>query len=255
MAREALKKIVVFGGNGFVGSEILRRLSSAPAVQAISVSRRGVAPSHCSDFADKVEWQAGDCLDAKTYAAALEGAAAVVMSVGSPPLPGDVAEARRANGATNVTVIEAAAQAKVGRAVIVGATMPPWLDRVAEGYVLGKQDAFEALGTFALHGAATVVKPSAVYGTRHTASGYAIPLAPVMAFWLASPLMDPSMFVLTAGTLGMDFALFKVFAAVAVGLIGGFGTFAVVRAGELPGLERLKWCRAGIYQPHKIRAR
>ncbi|MGB0751750.1 MAG: permease, partial [Gammaproteobacteria bacterium] len=28
-----------------------------------------------------------------------------------------------------------------------------------------------------------------------------VPLAPVMAFWLASPLMDPSMFLLTAGTL------------------------------------------------------
>ena len=28
-----------------------------------------------------------------------------------------------------------------------------------------------------------------------------VPLAPVMAFWLASPLMDPSMFFLTAGTL------------------------------------------------------
>ena len=34
-----------------------------------------------------------------------------------------------------------------------------------------------------------------------------VPLAPVMAFWLASPLMDPSMFVLTAGTLGTEFAL------------------------------------------------
>ena len=30
-----------------------------------------------------------------------------------------------------------------------------------------------------------------------------VPLAPVMAFWLSSPLMDPSMFFLTAGTLGM----------------------------------------------------
>lgn len=58
-----------------------------------------------------------------------------------------------------------------------------------------------------------------------------VPLAPVMAFWLSSPLMDPSMFFLTAGTLGMDFALFKVFAAIAVGLIGGFGTYAIGRAG------------------------
>ena len=58
-----------------------------------------------------------------------------------------------------------------------------------------------------------------------------VPLAPVMAFWLASPLMDPSMFFLTTGALGLEFALFKTFAAVSVGLIGGFGTLALVRAG------------------------
>ncbi|MCP5364229.1 MAG: permease [Hyphomicrobiales bacterium] len=51
-----------------------------------------------------------------------------------------------------------------------------------------------------------------------------VPLAPVMAFWLASPIMDPSMFVLTAGTLGTEFAVFKTGAAVTIGLIGGFGT-------------------------------
>ncbi len=58
-----------------------------------------------------------------------------------------------------------------------------------------------------------------------------VPLAPVMAFWLASPLMDPSMFLLTAGTLGTDFALFKTAAAVAVGLLGGFWTLLLGRAG------------------------
>ncbi len=58
-----------------------------------------------------------------------------------------------------------------------------------------------------------------------------IPLAPVMAFWLASPLMDPSMFFLTAGTLGMEFAVFKTFSAVTVGLIGGFGTYVLMRYG------------------------
>ena len=46
---------------------------------------------------------------------------------------------------------------------------------------MGKRDAFEALGGFALGGGAVVVKPSAIYGTRHTESGYPIPLAPVMA--------------------------------------------------------------------------
>lgn len=59
-----------------------------------------------------------------------------------------------------------------------------------------------------------------------------VPLAPVMAFWLASPLMDPSMFFLTAGTLGFDFAIYKAVAAIAVGLLGGFGTYALMRNGK-----------------------
>jgi len=58
-----------------------------------------------------------------------------------------------------------------------------------------------------------------------------VPLAPVMAFWLASPLMDPSMFLLTAGTLGTGFAVFKTGAAIAIGLLGGFGVLALGRAG------------------------
>lgn len=58
-----------------------------------------------------------------------------------------------------------------------------------------------------------------------------VPLAPVMAFWLASPLMDPSMFLLTAGTLGMGFAVFKTGAAIGIGLLGGFGTMALGRTG------------------------
>jgi uncharacterized membrane protein YraQ (UPF0718 family) len=58
-----------------------------------------------------------------------------------------------------------------------------------------------------------------------------VPLPPVMAFWLASPIMDPSMFVLTVGTLGTTFALYKTAAAVALGLLGGFGTAALMGAG------------------------
>jgi uncharacterized membrane protein YraQ (UPF0718 family) len=53
------------------------------------------------------------------------------------------------------------------------------------------------------------------------------PLSAVMAFWLASPLMDPAMFLITAGTLGWDFAIAKTIAAVGLGLLGGFGTRAL----------------------------
>lgn len=60
-----------------------------------------------------------------------------------------------------------------------------------------------------------------------------VPLAPVMAFWLASPVIDPAMFVLTAGTLGTDFAVIKMISAIALGLMGGFGTMWLVGRGFL----------------------
>ncbi|PSL22177.1 permease [Shimia abyssi] len=50
------------------------------------------------------------------------------------------------------------------------------------------------------------------------------PLSAVMAFWLASPLMDPAMFAITSGTLGYDFAIAKAASAIGLGLLGGYGT-------------------------------
>src|SRR6056297_3440778 len=48
-----------------------------------------------------------------------------------------------------------------------------------------------------------------------------VPLSAVMAFWLASPVMDPSMFVLTVGVLDFDFAVAKTAAAIGLGIFGG----------------------------------
>lgn len=58
-----------------------------------------------------------------------------------------------------------------------------------------------------------------------------VPLSAVMAFWLASPIMDPTMFVMTMGTLGFEFAAFKAVAAVGMGLVGGFSVAALQRFG------------------------
>ena len=60
-----------------------------------------------------------------------------------------------------------------------------------------------------------------------------VPLAPVMAFWLASPIMDPEMFVLTAAGVGLGFAGAKTVAAVGMGLAGGIAVLALERAGGL----------------------
>ncbi|MGJ8545462.1 MAG: permease [Sulfitobacter sp.] len=60
-----------------------------------------------------------------------------------------------------------------------------------------------------------------------------VPLSAVMAFWLASPVMDPSMFVLTTGVLGLEFAIAKTIAALSLGLFGGFAVHFLSRAGAL----------------------
>lgn len=54
-----------------------------------------------------------------------------------------------------------------------------------------------------------------------------VPLAPVMAFWLSSPITDPAMLAATAATLGFGFALGKTVAAFGLGLLGGLATAAL----------------------------
>lgn len=72
-----------------------------------------------------------------------------------------------------------------------------------------------------------------------------VPLAPVMAFWLASPIMDPAMFVLTAGAINLEFALAKTVAAIAMGLLGGSLTMLFTRGRPLaPALRESRRSRA-----------
>lgn len=58
-----------------------------------------------------------------------------------------------------------------------------------------------------------------------------VPLAPVMAFWIASPLMDPQIFILMAAVFGLPFTVFKAAAAVVMGLGAGYGTHLLVARG------------------------
>ncbi len=63
--------------------------------------------------------------------------------------------------------------------------------------------------------------------------GAGVPLAPVMAFWIASPIMDPEMFILTSAGIGFNFALAKTFAAIAMGLFAGVSVLLIQRYGGL----------------------
>ena len=58
-----------------------------------------------------------------------------------------------------------------------------------------------------------------------------VPIAPIMAFLLSSPITSPEMLAITAGILGWPFAIGKSLAALGIGLLGGYLTLMLVRLG------------------------
>jgi len=185
-------KIVVLGGNGFVGSHVCK-LAVARGFQVVGLSRSGsrpAGPAGSEAWADKVSWRAGDALDEDAVGAELVNAAAVVVAIGSPPLPFvDKDYQIKMNGATNTVPLEAAAKLpEAPRAVLVGATMPSW---IPEGYGEGKRMADEAARAYAAQKgvAATVLKPGVVSGTRYEGS---VPI-PVGAFMLPLTLFTKNL--------------------------------------------------------------
>lgn len=96
---------------------------------------------------------------------------------------------------------------------------------------------------FAAGGAATAVAAASVFGVLAPFCSCGVipivaallsagaPLSAVMAFWISSPLMDPEMFLLTAGRLGTEFAFARLAAAFGVALLAGYATWALQRRG------------------------
>jgi len=70
-----------------------------------------------------------------------------------------------------------------------------------------------------------------------------VPLAPVMAFCISSPIMDPEMFIITASGISFDFAVAKTIAAIGMGLGAGFSVYGLQKIGLI--LQPLKGGQAG----------
>lgn len=180
-------KIIVFGGNGFVGTSVAKNLVGQ-GVNTVCVSRSGSRPAHLATdapWAVQVQWQTGDATSPDH--SLLKSATAVVALIGSPPLPTFTKRAWQQqlymNSEPSIQVINAAQQCGVPRVVVLGAHLPWLLHTDYFAYAKGKRLSFEAAQNFAnaeqAH-AAVVIQPSAIYGTRYTRSGKAINLASVM---------------------------------------------------------------------------
>jgi len=62
-----------------------------------------------------------------------------------------------------------------------------------------------------------------------------VPLAGVMAFWVASPLMDPEIFLVTVGLLGWELAVVRLLAALTLSLAAGGAAALALRRGWIRG--------------------
>jgi uncharacterized membrane protein YraQ (UPF0718 family) len=78
-----------------------------------------------------------------------------------------------------------------------------------------------------------------------------VPLAPVMSFWVASPIMDPEMLALTVATLGWPLAVARLAATLVLSLGAGYATLALQRIGFLTG----DVLRPGLARPAPSRGR
>ena len=117
------------------------------------------------------------------------------------------------------------------------------IGRVFQGHwlmVIGAASIFGALSPFCSCGVVPIIAALLAAG---------VPLPAVMAFWLASPIMDPEMFLLTVGGIGFEFAIAKTIAAFAIGVLGGLSTHAVQFAGGLSNPLRAQMTAGGACRP------
>lgn len=179
-------KIVLFGGNGFVGTAIAEELVHQ-GISAVCVSRTGSIPIHLenSEWAQQVAWVQGDALNPEQNLFA--DAAAVVTLIGSPPVPtfskDAYAKQLASNSEPNLAVIKATQESSVERLVVLGAHLPKAITTDKFAYAKGKRLCEEAAHEFARvseQHTAVVLKPTAIYGVRHSATGKPINIGAAM---------------------------------------------------------------------------
>ncbi len=125
--------------------------------------------------------------------------------------------------------------------VIPGIVLAAWIIASgADGHIAGAFEGrtLQTVLAASLIGAITPVCGVTVLPMMAGLLAAGVPLAPIMAFWLSSPVTDPAMLATTAATLGLSFALGKTVAAFGIGVLGGGVTaFVATRPWALNALR------------------
>eukprot|EP00898_Chlorokybus_atmophyticus_P005551 jgi/Chlat1/5998/Chrsp4S06306 len=156
------KKVLVLGGNGFVGSAICKECI-AEGLPVSSLNRSGKPSLPSGEFwSDDVIWVRGDVF-AADWPVLLRGVKTVVSCLGGF---GSNEQMERICGDATITAIDAAAAAGINKFVFISVhnyNLPSFAKDI--GYFNGKKRAEEALfSKFPMTG--TVLRPGFIYGTR-----------------------------------------------------------------------------------------
>ena len=155
------RKIVVFGGNGYVGQRIVSNLLRKHT-NVVSISRSG-RPLNMKNDNTSVTWHKDDVFDVSAWRRELEGAEAVVSCIGAF---GSNAFMEKINGDANILLAsEALKVTDIKRFVYLSTVENNLPDFVLKGYFHGKKRAEQAI-LDAYQNQAWVLRPGFMYGTR-----------------------------------------------------------------------------------------
>ncbi|OIV97710.1 hypothetical protein TanjilG_12467 [Lupinus angustifolius] len=158
------ERLLVLGGNGFVGSHICREALDRGLTVA-SLSRSGKSSLHDS-WANNIAWYKGNILSTDSFKEALNGVTAVISCVGGF---GSNSYMYKINGTANINAIRAAAEQGVKRFVYISAADFGVVNYLLQGYYEGKRAAETELLTRFPYGG-IILRPGFIYGTRSVGS-------------------------------------------------------------------------------------
>jgi uncharacterized protein YbjT (DUF2867 family) len=164
------KKLLVLGGNGFVGSHVCVEALTR-GVPVVSLNRTGRPEGTDGSWVNNVVWVRGDLFDPSRWEDSLSEVQAVISCVGGF---GTNDQMRRINGEANRTAVWAASKAGVKRFVYVSVADFGLPSILLQGYFEGKKLAEDAVRSkFPYSG--VILRPGFIYGDRKIA-GVKVPL-------------------------------------------------------------------------------
>ncbi|KAG8381963.1 hypothetical protein BUALT_Bualt05G0027200 [Buddleja alternifolia] len=158
------EKLLVLGGNGFVGSHICKEALNR-GLDVGSLSRSGRS-SIQESWANNVTWHQGDLFSTDSWKDALKGVTSIISCVGGF---GSNSQMYKINGTANINAIRAASEEGVKRFVYISAADFGLVNYLLQGYYDGKRAAETELLTRYPYGG-VILRPGFIYGTRKVGS-------------------------------------------------------------------------------------